>query len=169
MVDAKIRVFLASHFGQLGATLPYAMSQASAELGFELIRPDQDVQLGDELASVTDMISTASLVVADVSESNSNVMWELGFAHAMGKPVLVLTADPGAVPFDLRNARVLTYSLAATMGNLRSRLQDAISELLTGGREGRQGSPPTRHRVFFSYSHTDAEYLDRIFGGFTSR
>jgi hypothetical protein len=54
-------------------------------------------------------IRRADVVVADVTESNPNVFYELGLAHALGKEVIVITQVRSLVPFDIRASRVITY------------------------------------------------------------
>lgn len=88
-------------------------------------------------------------------------MWELGFAQALGKPILLLTQDPGTIPFDLSAFRAVTYQPGASFQSLTARLTDAITATLRGS--GPKGvDPNSRGHVFFSYCHVDAEYLDRM-------
>jgi len=54
-------------------------------------------------------IATADLVIADLSGQNPNVFYEVGIAHTLGKPVLLLSQSIEDVPFDLRHRRVLPY------------------------------------------------------------
>jgi hypothetical protein len=58
---------------------------------------------------VKEAITKADLVVADLSGQNPNVFYEVGIAHALGKPVLLLSQLIEDVPFDLRHRRVLPY------------------------------------------------------------
>jgi hypothetical protein len=50
-------------------------------------------------------------MLADLTDKNPNVYYELGLAHAARKPVLLLTQDIEDVPFDLRGLRVITYAV----------------------------------------------------------
>jgi hypothetical protein len=54
-------------------------------------------------------IAMADLVIADLSGQNPNVFYEVGIAHTLGKPVLLLSQSIEDVPFDLRHRRVLPY------------------------------------------------------------
>jgi hypothetical protein len=54
-------------------------------------------------------IAKADLVIADLSGQNPNVFYEVGIAHTLGKPVLLLSQSIEDVPFDLRHRRVLPY------------------------------------------------------------
>lgn len=54
-------------------------------------------------------IKESSLVIAELTGKNPNVYYELGLAHALGKPAVLLSSSIGDVPFDLRPLRVLIY------------------------------------------------------------
>ena len=53
---------------------------------------------------------SAKLVLADLSGKNANVFYELGLAHALAKPAILVTESIDNVPFDLRALRVLEYN-----------------------------------------------------------
>ena len=46
-------------------------------------------------------IKEAQVIVADLSGKNPNVFYELGLAHALGKPALILTQSLKDVPWKL--------------------------------------------------------------------
>lgn len=55
-------------------------------------------------------INRARFLVADLTGRNSNVFYELGIAHALKKPVILLAQNPNEeVPFDLREVRYIRY------------------------------------------------------------
>jgi nucleoside 2-deoxyribosyltransferase len=54
-------------------------------------------------------IKNARLLVAELTSRNPNVMYEMGLAHAMEKPVILLTQSVGDVPFDLKSIRCIVY------------------------------------------------------------
>jgi nucleoside 2-deoxyribosyltransferase len=76
---------------------------------------------------MTDAIREADLIVADVSRKNPNVLYELGYAHALRKPTLLLlsTDETGEMPFDLAGYQMVIYDPQ----NLRS-LQQQIMRFL---------------------------------------
>ncbi len=55
-------------------------------------------------------IASSRLVVADLSVPNENVFYELGIAHTLGKPTVLLTQDVSRIPFDLRSQRMIVYT-----------------------------------------------------------
>jgi hypothetical protein len=52
---------------------------------------------------------TAKVILADLTGKNPNVFYELGLAHALAKPAILITESINDVPFDLRSLRVIEY------------------------------------------------------------
>lgn len=74
----------------------------------------------------------ARLILADLSGKNPNVFYELGLAHALAKPAILVTESMEDVPFDLRALRVLVYDKnAPDWGDiLGAKVEAAIREVL---------------------------------------
>lgn len=84
------------------------------------------------LKDIIQQIYEADVVIADLSDLNPNVFYELGIAHALNKKVIIITEDINSVPFDLRSYRVKEYSthfvkFAQLVETLRQYLDGAIS------------------------------------------
>jgi hypothetical protein len=56
-------------------------------------------------------ITSARVLLAELTNRNANVLYELGLAHALHKPVVLICskANEEDVPFDLRHVRVIYY------------------------------------------------------------
>ncbi len=83
---------------------------ALLEEGFEVHRADDMNAPRPIINDIRKYIAEADLIVCEMSERNPNVFYELGLAHAIGKPVILLTRAVGDIPFDLRHIRVIVYS-----------------------------------------------------------
>lgn len=81
-----------------------------SDVGYEVFRADDIVSQRNILEDIIASISDSDLIVADLTGSNSNVYYELGIAHAFGKPVILLTQSISDLPFDLRSYRVVQYN-----------------------------------------------------------
>ena len=55
------------------------------------------------------MTQEARIILADLTGKNPNVFYELGLAHALAKPAILVTESMDDIPFDLRSLRVLSY------------------------------------------------------------
>lgn len=64
---------------------------------------------GHIVSDVRYLIGEARVIVAELTGRNPNVFYELGIAHALGRPVVQLTQDIEDVPFDIRHLRTLPY------------------------------------------------------------
>lgn len=71
----------------------------------------------------------AAFCIADVTGNNPNVMWETGYAMALGKPTILIGQCLESMPFDLKVHRVTTYRLDA-LGELAEPLSKAIQQTL---------------------------------------
>jgi len=58
---------------------------------------------------IWERINRARFLIADLTNQNSNVFYELGLAHALSKDVILLTQSMDYVPFDLKTIRCLCY------------------------------------------------------------
>ncbi len=56
-------------------------------------------------------INTAKVLVAELSTRNPNVFYELGLAHALHKPVVLVSSNEPDVPFDLQHIRVIYHDV----------------------------------------------------------
>ena len=77
--------------------------------GFQPWSPDDaspEFRLIDEVRLT---IKESDLVIADLSDNNPNIMYEIGWAQASRKPVLLMSRDINLVPFNLLGSRVLLY------------------------------------------------------------
>lgn len=93
-------------------------------------RADESLQPGEVMKDVWRQIWQARLVVADVTEPNPNVNYELGICHTLGIPTIVTTSlDPKSLPIDYRTLKVLHYDTENRTGYAELLLR-AIKEVL---------------------------------------
>ena len=85
------------------------IKEACTSLDVQCLRSDEIDQAGRITEQLLEAIQTSDLVVADISGRNPNVMYELGYAHALKKQVIVLNSTPDA-PFDIADYRWISYS-----------------------------------------------------------
>jgi hypothetical protein len=61
------------------------------------------------LEDITSGIIEAKLVIAEITPPNQNVFYELGYAHALKKPTILLAETTKDLPFDISGYRCLFY------------------------------------------------------------
>jgi hypothetical protein len=81
------------------------------------------------IEDIWESITTARLIVADVTGRNPNVFYELGICHTLGKEVIVITQNDNDVPFDIRHRRYIKYD-ASKLHLLKSILEKTIKNIL---------------------------------------
>jgi len=82
------------------------------------------------MRDVTKCIYDAKLIIADLTNRNPNVMYELGLAHAAKKSVIMLAQSDEDIPFDIRHIRYLKYDtrdLKKLRKDLLERIKSTIS------------------------------------------
>ena len=78
--------------------------------GFTVDRGDEIFGTQPIIEDIWEAINSAELILADVTGRNPNVMYEIGMAHTVGKPVVIISQDINDVPFDLKHYRCIVYS-----------------------------------------------------------
>ena len=77
--------------------------------GLESKRADDLYRPGNIVNDIWNYTKDAKVILADLTNKNPNVFYELGLAHAITKPAVLITASMDDVPFDLRSLRVIEY------------------------------------------------------------
>jgi hypothetical protein len=73
------------------------------------------------------------LIVADCTDRNPNVFYEIGLAHAIGKPTILLTQREEDVPFDLRHWRYIAYQLTPRgMKEFEAKFKQTVRNVFEG-------------------------------------
>lgn len=80
-----------------------------SEMSMQCIRADEIYSNGPIIEDIWRLINEARVIVADLTERNPNVFYEVGLAHAIGKEVILLAQDVNDIPFDLRHLRTIIY------------------------------------------------------------
>ena len=79
------------------------------ELGFIVARADETHGPGIIIADIARNIIEAKAVIADITPKNPNVYWEVGYAHALRKPTILIAERHTELPFDVSPFRTLFY------------------------------------------------------------
>lgn len=77
--------------------------------GLRAERADDIHDISGVMQSVWEGINRARVIVAEMTGRNPNVFYELGIAHTLGKPVIMITQSMDYVPFDLKHLRCIVY------------------------------------------------------------
>ena len=102
---------------------------------FDCRRADRLLTAGKITDEIEEHIRDADVIIAELSEPNLNVFYELGFAHGAKRKAILLkqqTTDKSVeVPFDIKDYRIHVYEFSTKgFADLRNRLQDVLSNTL---------------------------------------
>lgn len=94
----------------LGGYYETIFKPAVAQAGLTAVRADAEIfGTGKIIDQIWRGIRNAQVLVAELTTKNPNVFYELGLAHALEKPVILVSSNQDDVPFDLRHIRVILY------------------------------------------------------------
>ena len=80
--------------------------------GFEAYRVDQDAGVMVPIESIEQGIRQSAVCLADITSDNPNVWYELGFAFASRRPVIMVCSEErtsGKYPFDIQHRAIVPY------------------------------------------------------------
>ena len=102
--------------------------------GFFPYRVDEDNAVIIPIETIEEGIRTSEFCIAEITTDNPNVWYELGYAIAFGKKVIMLCSDERTTPFpfDVRHRSILTYK-TKSLNDFRSlgvNLENRIRGLL---------------------------------------
>jgi hypothetical protein len=108
----------------------FGIKGAADEVGAYAERVDEQIFGEGILDRIFNQISKADVIVADMTGRNPNVFYEVGYAHALGKTVLLLTQSTDDIPFDLKHRQHIVYGgqIESLRRELGPKLQWAIAE-----------------------------------------
>lgn len=100
---------------------------------FEVFRADNLLHQQNILKDIVLAINDSNLIIADLTDLNANVFYELGLAHALRKDVVLLAQQLDEIPFDLRSYRIIPYSTNfKKIQELEASLKRILNEIKTG-------------------------------------
>lgn len=105
-------VFIISQFGGLYDELyNNVIKPLFIQHNMKPIRADEISNSTFILEDIIRSLQTASIIIADITPNNPNVFYELGFAHAIGKDVILLCEKEkrSSLPFDVSAYRTIFY------------------------------------------------------------
>lgn len=115
-------------------TYELAIRPTLESLNFRCERVDE-IQFNDSiLDQIFRSIQIADLIIADMTGRNPNVFYEVGYAHALKRPVVLLTRNSADIPFDLKHHNHIIYG--DSLSDLKARLRPRIEAWVQQNRNG---------------------------------
>ncbi|NOQ26694.1 MAG: hypothetical protein GQ564_15145 [Bacteroidales bacterium] len=133
LVEVKNSCFVVMPFNSLyQSEYENIILPALNELNIECIRGDEIYSKQRIMDDIWLSIRNCRFVLAELTGRNPNVLYEVGLAHAIGKPVIVITRNGEDVPFDLKDLRYLYYDVNDPFwgDNLKKGIKSLVSKVL---------------------------------------
>lgn len=118
-VDGKKKCFVVCPIGEEGTPTRKESDQLYKHIimpvceacGFVANRVDQQNDANPITQTIIESLETAELVIADISNHNPNVFYEMGYRARTQKPMIHLKRKGETIPFDIATIRTLEYDL----------------------------------------------------------
>jgi hypothetical protein len=156
--------FVISPIGDVGTekhskfkeVLEYVIKPGIKASGYNLqvLRADDIDRAGSFIKDILDSIYNSHVVIADLSEQNPNVFYELGVRHALSPRTILIAQSIDDIPSDLREYRTIVYDTSAKgAADFSKRLKKFLSEIQ---KEPQRPDNPVLDRIGSIFENTVA-------------
>jgi len=142
--DRKI-CFVISPIGEEGSEtrersdqiLKHIITGPVEQLGYTVIRADKISEPGIITTQIIEHIVDAELVIADLTDKNPNVFYELAIRHAIRKPLVQMIKKGEVIPFDVAATRIIQFDLhnLDSVAAAKEEIQSQVKSLEAGNSE----------------------------------
>lgn len=108
--------------------LKHIITSSVEQLGYSIIRADKIAEPGIITTQIIEHIVDAELVIADLTDKNPNVFYELAIRHATRKPLVQLINKGEVIPFDVAATRIIQFDLQS-LDSVASAKEEIISQV----------------------------------------
>ena len=144
MENKKI-CFVISPIGEEGSetrersdqVLKHIISSSVEQMGYTVIRADKISEPGIITTQIIEHIVDAELVIADLTEKNPNVFYELAIRHTIRKPLVQMIRKGDVIPFDVAATRIIQFDLHSldSVAYAKEEILSQIKSLEAGNNE----------------------------------
>ena len=82
----------------------------SESVGMKCRRADDVTRNPAIIQDIVSLIHEASVIIADITDLNPNVLYELGISHAIKDRVILISQSLDDIPFDINHFRIVEYT-----------------------------------------------------------
>ncbi|HDR9012190.1 MULTISPECIES: hypothetical protein [Burkholderia] len=87
----------------------HVIKPVCASLNVSPVRADERHGPGIILADIERQIRESNVIIAEITPTNANVFYEVGYSHALKKPTILLAQRGTKLPFDVSGFRTIFY------------------------------------------------------------
>lgn len=132
----------------------YIISPVCESCGFEPVRVDQINDSDSITQTIIDKLLSSELVIADISEHNPNVFFEMGYRKCTDKPIIHLKKKGETIPFDVNTVRTFEYDLTDldNVEETKKRLEQTIGTFSFENKTNALGQDEENNKQLFFQS-----------------
>jgi hypothetical protein len=115
-MDSKKFCFVISPIGHEGDDIRQRSNKVLKHIITPCVKDDFEVERADTIDApgsisntVLNNVVKADLVIADITDHNPNVFYELAIRHAVRKPVIIISERGTKFPFDIQDLNVIDF------------------------------------------------------------
>ncbi len=108
----------------------YIIKPAVEETGYDYRCERNNQNVGNIIKNIIVNLNSAEIVIADLTDRNANVFYELGVRHTLNFPTILITQNIQDVPFDLQSYKCLEYDQTPSgVAKFRFNIKNAFTEI----------------------------------------
>jgi hypothetical protein len=108
--------------------LKHVISPVVSDKGYDPIRADQIAEPGLITSQIIQHVAEDALVIADLTERNPNVFYELAIRHALRRPLVQMISHGERIPFDVAGMRTIEIDIK-DLDSVERAKQDLSSQI----------------------------------------
>ena len=133
-------------FDDVYASIKTNVETVISSRGGKCFRLDEARPAGPITDRLLREIQAAAFCVADVTGNIPNVMWEVGYAMALGKPIILITQKISELPFDIKDLQSLEYDRTQVSRTLAEPLRKMVLDTVQTFDTGKSVADPLKER-----------------------
>ena len=121
-----------SEFDDVYAVIKQTVENATNTVSGRCFRLDETRPAGRITDRLLNELRAATFCIADLTGNRPNVMWEIGFAMALEKPIIIITQNLDELPFDIKDMQSIPYSRNHLSNSLGNPLNKMVIDTIAG-------------------------------------
>lgn len=164
LINIYYKTDLSSYYAVISNTVDNAIKKLEKNGKFKIELTSQTSDAQNQPAY--EAIQKADIVLLHIGSNESSIIYELGLAHALKKPSILLVHDEVTLDFNLLTFKYITYNRKTQGDKFSDKITEPILQAIENPdrwtlKENLEDEKTTK-KVFVSYSHKDSVYLERL-------
>lgn len=128
------QVFVVMKFGdpRLDSMYSLVIKPVVEKFGYSALRIDEVQSSGSITDEILKFIERSAIVLADLTDERPNCYYEAGYAHALGKELILSIRAASTIPFDLAGRRFIIWDTEKELRDALELRLKAIAEKEAG-------------------------------------